>query len=338
MKRKFNCVSFFNTGADLAAEDASRIGAALEKAHLGIRWQSMARADSGWTEPICRTLKKQGFEYVMFGIESLSDPVLALMGKGISAREQIEALAAACKGGLKPAVSLIFDFPGETIDDLDITLNAIEPYVKYISAITLLRFHLDRTSIMAANETKYSIETKNRMFRSVNRDDIFEIRYQDHHREQHHLSRALDLFGQWIYSLNQKHSMLFTVDAESVQLGFDLNFFFEGCCPDFEKKKGFFSLDTILNRRYRLNRRLIRSTPEENGHGATYYLKHRVEGFAAETAQAQLIYNLESGIHVAGALLKTGISPQKDLGVFLSSIQLINGLDLLQVLLPLETT
>jgi hypothetical protein len=293
----------------------------------------MARADRGWTEPLCRKLKEQGFEYVMFGIESLSDPILASMGKGISAQEQIDALAAACKSGLKPAVSLIFDFPGEKIRDLKTTLKAIEPYIDDLSALMLIRFHLDRTSIMAANEKKYAIKTENRVFRSVYRDDIFKIRYQDLQRDCNHLFLALRLFDQWIYSINRKRSILFTRDSESVDLGFDLNYFFEGCRPGSDTMDEFFTLDAILNRRYSLNKRLIRSQPGD-GADVCYYHKFLFEGIGAESVRAQLILDLDGGLKVAEALARAGISAQKDLAEFLASIQMINGLDLLRVLLP----
>jgi len=333
LRRKFGCVSFFNIGAELAVSDASRIARALKKKKLRIRWQSMARADRGWTEPVCRRLKKQGFEYVMFGIESLSDRVLALMGKGISAQEQINALAAACKSGLKPAVSLIFDFPGEKTGDLETTLEAIEPYVDDLSSLTLLRFHLDRTSIMAASEARYSIKTENRIFRSIYRDDIFQIRYQDLRRDRHHLSRAFQLFDRWIYSINLRRSILFTRETQSVQLGFDLNFFFEGCHPSKERLDDYFTLDAILNRRYILNQRSIRSIPGK-GKNAGYYHKYLFQGIGAWTVQAQLIRDLDRGATVAEALARAKISPRKNLGTYLSLIQMINGLDLLRVLLP----
>ena len=333
LRRKFGCVSFFNIGAELAVSDASRIARALKKKKLRIRWQSMARADRGWTEPVCRRLKKQGFEYVMFGIESLSDRVLALMGKGISAQEQINALAAACKSGLKPAVSLIFDFPGEKIGDLETTLEAIKPYVDDLSSLTLLRFHLDRTSIMAASEARYSIKTENRIFRSIYRDDIFQIRYQDLRRDRHHLSRAFQLFDRWIYSINLRRSILFTRETQSVQLGFDLNFFFEGCHPSKERLDDYFTLDAILNRRYILNQRSIRSIPGE-GKNAGYYHKYLFQGIGAWTVQARLIRDLDRGATVAEALARAKISPRKNLGTYLSLIQMINGLDLLRVLLP----
>ena len=333
LRRKFGCVSFFNIGAELAASDAARIARALEKKKLRIRWQSMARADRGWTESLGRRLKKQGFEYVMFGIESLSDPVLALMGKGIPAQDQINALAAACQSGLKPAVSLIFDFPGEKIRDLETTLEAIEPYVNDLSSLTLLRFHLDRTSIMAAHETRYSIKIKSRIFRSIYRDDIFQIRYQDLQRDRHHLSRAFQLFDRWIYSINRQRSILFTRDAQSVQLGFDLNFFFEGCHPSKERLDDYFMLEAILNRRYILNPRLIRFIPGA-GQDAGYYHKYLFQGIGARTIQAQLIRDLDRGLGVAEAFAQARISPQKNLGTYLSLIQMINGLDLLRVLIP----
>ena len=337
LKRKFGCASFFNTGAELMADDAARIASALEKAKLRIRWQSMARADRGWTAPLCRKIKKQGFEYVMFGIESLSDPILASMGKGISAAEQLGALAAACQSGLKPAVSLIFDFPGEKMEDLEITLEAIAPYLDDLSSLTLLRFHLDRTSVMAANETRYAIKTENRILRSLYRDDIFQIRYQDLRRDRHHLSRALELFDQWIYSINHRRSMLFTRDVQSIQLGFDLNFFFEGCHPARDGMDEYFTLDAILARRYVLNRGSIRCVPGD-GKDTGYFHKYLFKGIGSQTVEAQLIRDLDRGLKVTAALARAGISAQNDLGTYLAAIQMINGLDLLRVLLPGNST
>jgi hypothetical protein len=271
----------------------------------------------------------------MFGIESLSDPILTLMGKGICAQEQISALAAACRSGLKPAVSLIYDFPGEHISDLETTLNAIEPYLVDLSSVTLLRFHLDRTSTMADNERRYAIKTENRIFTSVYRDDIFQIRYQDLQRDPHHLSRALQLFDQWIYAINLRRSILFTRDVESVQLGFDLDFFFEECRHTKDGMDAYFTMDAILNRGYILNHRLIRSIPGD-GEDAGCYHKYRFHGIGAQSVQAAIMRNLYRGLTVAEAIAEAGVSPKKDLGTYLSMIQMINGLDLLRVLLPCD--
>lgn len=327
------CVSFFNTGAELAAKDAARIGRALEKKQLRIRWQSMARADGDWTKTLCRKVKSQGFEYVMFGLESLSDPALKLMGKGLSAAEQISALEAACRGGLKPAVSLIYDFPGETMRDLEATLAAIEPYVDDLSSLTLLRFHLDRTSIMAAHEEAYAIKTQNRILRSLYRDDIFQIRYRDLKRDRRHLERALHLFDRWIHALHRKRSMLFIRDPQSVQLGFDLNFFFEGCRAADEGLDEYFTREGILNRRYRLNARLIRAI-EGKRPDAGYYHKYLMQGMGKQTFQAAFLRRLAGGRTVRDALADVHMTAEENLTAYLSLIQLINGLDLLGALTP----
>jgi radical SAM superfamily enzyme YgiQ (UPF0313 family) len=332
LRNKYGCTTFYNSGAELAGEDALRIARLLEAGKLSIGWQTMARADRSWTESLCRKLRKAGFEYPLFGIESLSNPVLKLMGKGISSEEQIGALDAACRSGLKPAASLIFDFPGEKIADLETTLESLAPYFDFLSSLTLLRFHLDRTSILAAHPRQFGIEIKNRILQSIERDDIFQVSYRDAGRERAHVSRALRLFDRWIYRINRERSLLFSRSPLCIDFVFDQDYLFEGCHPTKDRIDNRFQLDAILGRRYSVNRQRIKRAGRNTG--SDHYHKFLFQGIPSQSLQARTLEALIAGCTVAEAFQNSGVSPRKNLGTFNALIQMINGLDALRVLLP----
>jgi hypothetical protein len=270
----------------------------------------------------------------MFGIESLSNRLLQSMRKGVSAEDQIAALACASKCGLKPAVSLIFDFPGETLRDLEITLKALDPFLSDLSYLSLLRFHLDRTSMMAAQSARFCVETEGKALASLDRDDVFQIEYRDTRRDPDHLDQALRLFDRWIFEINRRRSILFAREPSSVQLGFDLDYHFEGRHPSRERLDGYFKLDAILARRYSVDQRRVKFIQRADVAG--YHHKYVFQPIAENTPQAQIIRELGTGLTVGDAFQASGISPDRDLSTFLSLIQMINGLDMLRVLVNVD--
>jgi hypothetical protein len=79
-----------------------------------------------------RQLHDAGVIYIQPGIESLSDHVLKLMRKGVSAFRNIELLKWCREYGVKPYWNFLYGFPGETAED----------YEKQVALIGALR-HLD---------------------------------------------------------------------------------------------------------------------------------------------------------------------------------------------------
>ena len=308
----------------------------MKKSNLNIRWKTMARAENDWTESLCRDLTGTGFHHIEFGIESLSDPILTLMGKGISSQEQLRALDAACKSGLKPMVFLMYDYPGERIRDLELTLDLLSDYIHALSSIHLFRFHLDRGSILAANETKYGIKTYNKKFRSIEHDHVFRIRHKDLRRDGRYLRDLTRVFDQWIHEINKKRSLLFLRDQEYFLVLFDITCMLEKFKTPSEPNEDYFILDEILKRKYSVNKQQIRSS-SENNQVRGYYLKCLLDAYDNKSRQFAVIRDLENGLSVGEALAKSNISPQKDMGTYNSFIQMINGLDMLNALIPRES-
>ncbi|HEX7168218.1 MAG TPA: RiPP maturation radical SAM C-methyltransferase [Acidimicrobiales bacterium] len=102
-------------------------------------------------------LAAAGVRHIQPGIESLSDHVLELMGKGTKALQNVQLLKWCREYGIRPAWNVIFGFPGEVAQDyLDV--------VEVIEAITFLqppegvgRVRLDRFSPYHTRPSEYGI-------------------------------------------------------------------------------------------------------------------------------------------------------------------------------------
>ncbi len=81
-------------------------------------------------------MARAGCHTVVLGVESGSQRVLRLMGKGTTPERAEAALVAAKQAGLRTQVNIMLGFPGETAEDLDQTLAFMErvsPMVDFFS-------------------------------------------------------------------------------------------------------------------------------------------------------------------------------------------------------------
>jgi len=72
-----------------------------------------------------KLLKKAGITTIQPGIESLSDNVLKIMRKGVSALQNIQLLKWCTELNIKVIYNIIWGFPGETSEDYERTIDVI---------------------------------------------------------------------------------------------------------------------------------------------------------------------------------------------------------------------
>ncbi len=77
------------------------------------------------TDEVLEAIRQYTIGWVFFGVESGSDRVLRLMGKGANVRQVEDAVAACREHGLKAAGSFIVGYPGETEKDYEKTKDLI---------------------------------------------------------------------------------------------------------------------------------------------------------------------------------------------------------------------
>lgn len=95
----------------------------LIKMHkLSIEWVCDTRVDLVSRE-LLRCMRAAGCRTIWFGIESGSPQVLSMLNKGISLEQASKAVKLCREEGIKVACSFMLGVPGETLKDMEATLN-----------------------------------------------------------------------------------------------------------------------------------------------------------------------------------------------------------------------
>lgn len=95
---------------------------AMIRLNLGIEWCCQTRVTDIDTD-ILNLMKKAGCTLIHFGIESGSDRILKTIGKQICVADAIRGVHLTRQAGIRTAVFMNFGFPGETISEMNATIN-----------------------------------------------------------------------------------------------------------------------------------------------------------------------------------------------------------------------
>ncbi len=105
----------------------------LKNKGIKIRWQGTFRFDSILNdEKYIKFFNENGCKLLFFGLESFSQNQLNRMNKGIRIKDIIGILKKCKKFNIKTCVSFLFNFPNETLFDLQQTKNNFIKYNKFI--------------------------------------------------------------------------------------------------------------------------------------------------------------------------------------------------------------
>ena len=70
-----------------------------------------------------RLMRKAGFRFVLFGLESGNQPTLDRLDKGLTVDEIISSCKKAKQAGLNPHITIMFGYPWETMEDVQRTVE-----------------------------------------------------------------------------------------------------------------------------------------------------------------------------------------------------------------------
>lgn len=105
---------------------------------LGVAWGGQATVRKDMGNALFRKMKKAGCGGLTFGIESFSDRVLKLMRKGSTSQDVRETLVKAKEAGMLVEINLIVGFPGETDEDVKVSIDFIRENAAWIDKINSL--------------------------------------------------------------------------------------------------------------------------------------------------------------------------------------------------------
>ncbi|MDR3568747.1 MAG: radical SAM protein [Syntrophobacteraceae bacterium] len=124
---------------------------------------------SGFSLPLFEKAHSSGLRLLLWGVESASQRVLDLMGKGTKAEEAQTILCSARKAGLWNLLFVIFGFPTETKAEWLTTLDFLDSCRESVHALSRSRFILLEGSKVYLDPKRYSI---NRIIDRPQRDPV----------------------------------------------------------------------------------------------------------------------------------------------------------------------
>lgn len=95
---------------------------ALAELNLGLQWCCQTRV-TDVDEEVLKWMKKAGCRLIHFGVEAGSDRILGQTGKGITVADCVRALDLTRKADIRTALFMNFGFPGETIEEMNATID-----------------------------------------------------------------------------------------------------------------------------------------------------------------------------------------------------------------------
>jgi radical SAM superfamily enzyme YgiQ (UPF0313 family) len=125
LDRQLDEVFFVDDIFNWPANHAMEICEAILARRLPVRWTCFG-TPAGMTSELARTMRRAGCRGVEFGVDTASPAVLRALDKPFPA-DEIRSAALACReAGLPAAYYLVFGGPGETLETMHETFQALE--------------------------------------------------------------------------------------------------------------------------------------------------------------------------------------------------------------------
>ncbi len=162
LNKKFgNCIIRFNDSLINADPDTlNELCDLMISQNQSNQWIANARLMAGTTQQLLHKMHRAGCVYLSFGLESASPRILKRMNKGIHLKTAEKILKDTARCGIHNHLFLIIGFPGETDDDLKMTLDFLNRNQQWISSISPSKFSLLDNSVMMRNPGKFGISTR----------------------------------------------------------------------------------------------------------------------------------------------------------------------------------
>jgi len=136
-KREYGYKGFFFND-DTITIDRSHIVNICEgilKRRLDIQWSALARVNTV-DEDLLSLMKKAGCCYIMYGVESGSDKMLAKLKKGTTIAQATKAIEMTAEVGIPFDAFFMVSFPDETMEDVRKTIDLMNKFSSYPNSHT----------------------------------------------------------------------------------------------------------------------------------------------------------------------------------------------------------
>ncbi len=158
IKEKYNINGLFQFQDDaLAPLYLDKLADEIIKEKLNINYYIFGRLEKEFTKDLLEKLHKSGLTTVFWGLESGCQNTLNAMNKGIDIKYAERILKDAYDIGICNSVGVIVNFPNETIDDFNETVNFLKKVKKYVILLPG-RYTVMRGSIMEKESERFGLK------------------------------------------------------------------------------------------------------------------------------------------------------------------------------------
>ncbi len=158
LMEKYNARYFYFQDSALTPKFIEEFADKIIKKKLNIRYMTNLRLEKEFNKKLLKKLYKSGLRIVLWGLESASPKILKKMNKGIEVDSAKEILKNANNVGIFNHLYLIYNFPGETMEDFYMTVNFIKKYSrKYFYTFAYVQFTLTEGTYIYNNPEEFNI-------------------------------------------------------------------------------------------------------------------------------------------------------------------------------------
>jgi len=160
-KKTYGVSRFFKADSTLAISEKQLTETCdlLINEKADVQWFSQARPEKYLSLELLQKIKKSGCTCLSYGVESGAQSVIKKMNKGFELKSVQEIINNTVKAGIKPAMGLMVDSPGETPIDYIKTIGFMLKNKKYIKNISVASAAVTPMSDWSLHPGKYHIIT-----------------------------------------------------------------------------------------------------------------------------------------------------------------------------------
>ena len=220
-------ITHFQFSDELLMSSERRVGdicEALLNLPFRIKWDCNGRLNYATTETL-RLMRSSGCEYINYGIESLNQKLLNQMGKGLTLNQIESGVEATLRSGISPGLNLIWGFPEDTVENLQLAVEFLKKYdpcheLRTIRPVTpypgcrLYREAIEK-GLLEGPEDFYERKHKNSDLFTVNLMDIsteeahFHLKMANRSLYRNYLDKRWSEFGKTTDKLYREGDMSF---------------------------------------------------------------------------------------------------------------------------------
>ena len=158
LMKKYNTKYFTFSDEAVSPHSLNDVSELMIERGVEIRSLALLKFEKVMDEKLFTKMKKAGFIFLMFGLESANDRVLALIDKGTTKEVERDVLMKSHKAGIWNHSFLFFGFPTETRPEAQETIDFLRDNLDSIHSFGPGVFLLNRDSSCYQYPEKFSIE------------------------------------------------------------------------------------------------------------------------------------------------------------------------------------